>query len=462
MKRLLVSTILIAFLLPAFAQQQPLDTLKWEAFKEIIKYYHPVAQQANLVGRLAKARMQQAWGGFDPKLSLDYDRKAFDGTEYYQFVTPEVKIPLWYGVELKGNYATAEGAYLNPENKLPTEGLSTVGLNFSLGKGLLMDKRRAALKQARIFTEASENEQILIINDLILNAGEAYLGWQNQYKIAEVYRKALELSTIRFEAVKEGFRGGDRPAIDTVEALTQVQQREVQYQQATLDLQVAKYLLASFLWLEDNTPVEIEKLNALPQEANITLPESAELNIANNPKLLSYDFKLRDLQIERRLKAESLRPTIDLQVGLLNSDTQFLRNVNRRYWEQNNKVSFQIAMPLTFSAARGELAEAKIKIRNTELEQDLVRNDLNVKLNQNLAEYSTLQNQLRTLKEALVANQKLLDGEEMRFRFGDSSLFLINARESKLIEAQEKLIETQNKLLKNKLKKEWLLGSLVN
>ena len=214
------------------------------------------------------------------------------------------------------------------------------------------------------------------------------------------------------------------------------------------------------MWLPQNQSVDVEKLNILPQKREIEIPQTLNPTIINNPKLLSYGFKLRDLDIERRLKAENLRPTLDLQFGLLNAGQSAFRNINRSYWENNNKIGLQFSFPLTFTTARGELAEAKLKIRDTEYEQSLVQNDLTVKLNQNRAEANTLQSQLVVIKQSVEANRRLLEGEELRFRFGDSSLFLINARESKLIETQEKLIETEYKIRKNKLKAQWVLGGL--
>lgn len=461
MKNKLFAVLLtLNFAIPAFGQTV-VDTLSWGQFKEVLMTYHPIVARANLNNSLAKARLLQAWGNFEPKLSYNYDQKRFDGTNYYRFSTPEVKLPLWYGVELKGNFSEAEGAYLNPENKLPQEGLSFVGLNISLGKGLLMDKRRAVMKQARIFTEATTNEQLRILNDLVFEAGEAYLNWQNQYRISQVFEQALALSTVRYQAVKEGLSGGDRPAIDTVEALTQLQQREVQLLEARLELQNSLYEISSFLWLPENQPVDPQKLSIVPQRVAVILPGNPDASINNNPKLISYGFKLRDLEIERRLKAENLRPTIDLQLGILNSGSNAFRNLNVPYGQNNNKIGIQVAFPLTFATARGELAEARIKLRDTRLEESLVRNDLNVKLNQNNAEKETLRSQLVLIRQLLEANQKLLEGEELRFKFGDSSLFLVNARESKLLEIQEKLIETENKIRKNWLKGEWIVGGLI-
>ena len=239
MRKSIVLSFLFLTLFFTVSAQQNTDTLTWFQFKEIIKKYHPVAMQANLVESFAKARMKQAWGNFDPKISTNFDQKVYDGTEYYQFLTPEIKLPLWYGLELKGNYSDAEGVYINPESRLPAEGLSFIGLNMSLGKGLLMDKRRAAVKQANIFKEASANQQLLMINNLILDAGEAYLSWQNSNQITLIYEQALKLTEVRYQAVKNSVIGGDRPAIDTVEAMTQIQQRQIQLQQAQLNLRSA-------------------------------------------------------------------------------------------------------------------------------------------------------------------------------------------------------------------------------
>ena len=53
----------------------------------------------------------------------------------------------------------------------------------------------------------------------------------------------------------------------------------------------------------------------------------------------------------------------------------------------------------------------------------------------------------------IVANYNtLLAAEERKFSFGESSLFLINARDSKLIDAKLKQIEVQNKFYMTKAK----------
>ena len=58
--------------------------------------------------------------------------------------------------------------------------------------------------------------------------------------------------------------------------------------------------------------------------------------------------------------------------------------------------------------------------------------------------------QLKTAKKMVKGYQTMVAAEEHKFTLGDSSLFLINSREAKLIEAKLKAIETENKLLEER------------
>ena len=55
--------------------------------------------------------------------------------------------------------------------------------------------------------------------------------------------------------------------------------------------------------------------------------------------------------------------------------------------------------------------------------------------------------------ESLIENYKrLLKAEEIKFSNGESSLFLINSRENKLLETQEKFLELKAKTIKTYFK----------
>ncbi len=441
--------------------QGPVDTLSWDGFFNIIKHYHPITQQANLLQDLARAKKLKAIGGFDPKIETDFDQKYYGGTDYYTFLTPQLKLPLWYGIELKGSYSTAEGAFLNPESKLPKEGLGYAGINFELGKGLFIDERRAAIKQASIFARSSENDRNQILNDFFYDAGVQYIDWHNKYQYYKIYEEALVLAKIRFDGIKQSFINGDKAAVDTLEAQLIVQQRQTMLQQASIELIESKYLLANFMWLENKQPIDADKLNVRPVDL-FNVPMNLNLSGLGNPKLLSYGFKLEDLQVERRLKAENLKPQLGLQLGVLNQGKTILRNVNTDYWANNNKVNIRFSMPLTFSKARGELSEVKIKIEQTQFEMDYLRNELFNKIKENNNEILTLKSQLSILEKTLELSIKLLEAEELKFKLGESSLFLLNSRESKLLDAREKKALTEAKLKKSLIKSFWINGNMID
>jgi outer membrane protein TolC len=56
--------------------------------------------------------------------------------------------------------------------------------------------------------------------------------------------------------------------------------------------------------------------------------------------------------------------------------------------------------------------------------------------------------------------KKLLKAEEIRFENGESSIFLINSRENKKIDAQEKLINLKAKVIKSYNKLKWMSESI--
>ena len=76
-------------------------------------------------------------------------------------------------------------------------------------------------------------------------------------------------------------------------------------------------------------------------------------------------------------------------------------------------------------------------------------------------------NELQTLRRQVMLQEKaynnylvLQRGEEIRFQAGESSLFLINARENKTLEALQKLQELKAKYYKTENALQWSAGLL--
>ena len=162
-----------------------------------VKTFHPIVKQANLVINESEANLLKARGAFDPKLEVDYDRKKFKSTEYYDKLNAAFKIPTWYGVELKGNFEENDGLFLNPEGSLPDDGLYSVGVSVSVARGLLINKRMAMLKQAKIFVKQAQADRQLLVNNILYEATLTYFNWLRTYNEKRVYEDFLVNAKIK-------------------------------------------------------------------------------------------------------------------------------------------------------------------------------------------------------------------------------------------------------------------------
>ena len=91
------------------------------------------------------------------------------------------------------------------------------------------------MQQAKIGVNASIEERRVIYNTLLYEAGSAYWDWFKAYNEVQVYTNGLAFAQQRFEATKNTAVLGERPYIDTLESIIQVQNRQISLQQAQLD-----------------------------------------------------------------------------------------------------------------------------------------------------------------------------------------------------------------------------------
>ena len=107
--------------------------------------------------------------------------KYFKGKEYYEYGEGKLMIPTWFGVELEARYDRNQGEFLNPESSVPSAGLWFAGVSVSVGEGLFIDERRAALKTAKAMMDLNQAQRDILKNNLLLDAGIAYWNWFNSY-----------------------------------------------------------------------------------------------------------------------------------------------------------------------------------------------------------------------------------------------------------------------------------------
>jgi len=450
MRNPILSLILIFFTLTV--KSQTTEVLTFTEYFAYVKKYHPIVKQANLLINESEAKLLKARGSFDPKFALDYDGKQFKQTEYYNKLNAAFKIPTWYGVSFKGGIDDNTGDYLNPEGSLPNVGLYSLGVSVSLAKGLLINERMATLKKAKIYQKQAEVDNQLLVNEILYNAALAYFNWLKTYREKIVYEEFLNNADLRLQGVIRSFNLGEKPAIDTTEARIALFNRRLNLEKAKLNYIKATLQLSNYLWIAD-VPVEV-KDNILPDlQINNYINDALLFNLfeinddfSNHPKLQSLQFKSEGLAIDKRLQKNNLLPQIDFQYNLLAETSETFNSLNANQY----KAGVAISMPIFLRKERAELKLTDYKLQAIDFEREATSLTLKNKLSTVQQEIDSYNNQIAIADNIVTDYTLLLNGEKRLFEIGESSLFLINTRESKLIENKLKAIELENLLLKAK------------
>lgn len=425
-----------------------LKEMSYNEYLGFVKKYHPLVKNANLEISKAQANLMMARGGFDPKLELDYNKKQFQGTEYYSIMNSSFKIPTWYGIDIKAGFEENDGYYLNPQNKTPSNGLTSLGISVPLGQGLLINQRMADLQKAKIQVKLSEAEQKLMAIAVLYDASVAYFNWKKNYDEFLLYEVYSINAQKRYTGIESLIKQGDKPAIDSVEAGIVVKNRLLALEDSKLKLTKAKLELSNFLWLENNIPLELaeaiipeKKLGQTIQETlNISDLVNQDFSVIKHPKIEALQSKIDLLNVEKRMKANMLLPKIDVGYSYLAQPNPTIPNNSENY-----KVGVDFYFPLFLRKERGSLKIAKYKIQESEFTRDLEKLQLTNKISAQKTEIQSLTKQQKLINNLVDDYDKMLKSEERLFTLGESSLFLINTRENNLVSSQLSQIALENR-----------------
>ncbi len=439
------------------------NTLPLGEFMAQLKNNHPIAKQGQLKIAQSEAGILAAKGGFDPTLQFDNASKTLNEKNYYIHQNTELKYLSPFGLQLKAGQERNNGQFINPENTVGA--LNYFGLSVPLLKGLLMDNQRAALKQARLFRSESEQEQKLMLNDLYLSGLEAYLDWAGNYKNLQIISENLKNAQDRLALIIIAHKNGDRAAADTLEAQTQVQNMYTLQLNVQQDYNTSVINLSNFLWSDSTEPYILNPL-VLPDLAvlNIVFTNKSSDLLSNldftQPEIGKYKIKIAALNVDRRLKYQYMLPQANLQYNILNADNLRFNTAYSPYLANNYKFGFEFKMPLFIREARGDYQKVNLKIKEAESVLQLKNWELKNKIRSFEAEMEILKQQLTNI-DALLSNYKQLLGfENIKLAQGESTLFLINSRENKVLESELKLQELKVKYQKTMYKQMWVAGSL--
>ena len=426
-------------------------TLHHKEYLENVLLFHPIAEKASLQSKIAAAEWLFARGNLDPSINSSWSEKDFDKKRYYRQYQGKFNIPTQLGIDFVGGYENTEGVFLNPENYTDPYGLWHLGIEVNLLQGLIVNERKIALQQAKVFQDMTENERQLLLNQLLYKASKAYLEWQQYYFFQGVLNENIQIANAYFENTKLSFQNGEKTAMDTLEAFIMYQDANNLLQKNNGALTKSRQKVENYLWYE-KTPISLQNTTK-PEDYNNTIyPPRKNTSIPNivntHPLIQSYINKQSYYSIKQRLKREKLKPKLKVKYNpLLSTSNSLAPNLSL----SDYKWGFDFSMPLLFRKEKADIQLGDIQIQEIGLDIQNKKNELQNKLENSLQQQAILREQITLSQQNLQGYRLLLEGENEKFRYGESSVFLLNKRQEKYINGRLKLIELNIKLQKELL-----------
>jgi outer membrane protein TolC len=442
---------------------QNLISLGFDTYISNILTNNPLAKKASNVKAYGELQYKAAKGNYDPTINGSYENKYFNGSNYYSNLNSEIKQQLFTSQYLKFGYEYGLGNNINPENYTTTNGLPYLGLEVGLLQGLMIDYRRADVLKSKEYMNYYSAEKNIQLNNLLFESSQKYFDWLFTAKQLALNNYFMNLANQRLKGIEALANSGERATIDTIEAAIFYQTRLLDFQSSTIDYQKTNNDLAAFNWQENNIAstqqnyIPIDSLDAYFLTAKNNFTKTLYQDSSNNPVISKYNSFQNVLEIENRLKKEMIKPKLNVNYNFLsNSQTP----LNSSFSYNNYKWGANVSFPLLLRNSRNEYKMGKINSENNSLELNNKSNELNFKINTLKQTINILADQLQNAARSTSYNKQLVEAEKLKFTNGESSLFMLNARESKWLESELKLAEYKLKFIKTVLNIIYLKGNL--
>ncbi|HMP99217.1 MAG TPA: TolC family protein [Cyclobacteriaceae bacterium] len=472
MSRLMCAVILIFSSWLVYAQEAASENnadevLSLDQFYELILKHHPVAQQINLLSEVAQQNIRLARGSFDPQLKMRYNAKELGNTEYYNMFGAGLDFTSIIPVHPQIGFEQNRGQYLNPEKFIsPVDNFRQVyaDVRIPLAQGFMTDERRTALRQAEYFAGLLEAEQVRLVNNLLLNAAKDYWNWSFAHQLLRLNERAVNISQEIFDRVKMDFQLGEASVIDTVQSFITLQTRIVELQESIREQEIKRIQISNYLWSEDLQPLLLDQ-NIVPA-APMRLPGISledlntliDLAQSQHPELRVLDANLLQLDAERRLNNEYLKPRIMFNYNFINQPIDGNGEFNSFSLGRNYSTGIDLSFPVFLRKERSQLALTKLKISEVNFKRSQLEREI---LNEIKQIYNALVNDALIIgqqEKMVVGQERLLQAEILNLESGESDLFRINFQQERLILVTAKLIKLRTDYEKLLAELYWAAG----
>lgn len=415
------------------------------AFLKQVLLFHPSLRNAELDVEGAEAEEMSARAAFDPVWKSEYGSKDFKSTSYYDYQHTSLEMALPPGINMKVGADRNRGDFINPELSTPSNGLAFAELSIPIGDGLFRTQELTKLQKARLQVDRQIRQLAAFRRDLTVYASEVYWNWVASNEEVALRERVIDLAEIRYRQTVTRWEQGSATAMDTLEALNNYYKRQTEFLDARANNE-AWYRLAGTMvwdqnWIGRMRQGQIAADTSWYSEADIALqnPTMRDRSPLVNPILEDLDLAFSQADLNLRLARENVKPDVDVSAKLISDPALISLTSNNAIFGISAKV------PILSRKERAGIQKAKIKQQQTLIKISQKERELIQKYEQFETQIGLNDNALDIAFESATNAERLLELENKRLLFGESTLFLVNRRENSFISAELKRIDVQRK-----------------
>ncbi|WP_086608735.1 TolC family protein [Erythrobacter donghaensis] len=403
--------------------------------------------------REAAARADQlgADGAFDLMLKGEYYDRL---TGFYSggFGKAEARQPLRpYGAEVFGSYRVSSGDFPTYENYNYTNALGEVkvGALFSLLRNRDIDSRRFAIEDTRLAASQAQLDVLLVQLNVQHEALRAYWRWVAAGEEIRVFEELLEIAEARQIGLTREVNEGARARIALTENEQNLLRRRSLLEEAKRNFITASNSLGFYIRGSDRQMIvptremlpDLSRMREIsPAEKLAALPLGEV--IQSRPELQTFRLALERATNKVALRQNDLQPSLNASVEL-SRDFGQIGPGGPGFDSTDTVVGLTFSVPLQRRTARGALQRAEAELRETELRQRRIADQITTEVGNILANLSAAL-RLSDLADAEVKQANaMVQAERTRFRLGAGEFFLVNAREETAANAQISAIRAE-------------------
>ena len=425
----------------------PPSTLQLDHILERVEQSHPKLRGASLAHQIAGAKVQEKLGAFDPALGFESAYQRYNSSSSpgkpLDYVSNGIVVARTdpSGIKWEGGWLNTQGFPKSPTSSTGDVGEFFLQAKVPLLRGAGINDKSFAVRQAELQERQVEEDYRVLRLLTLLDAGGAFLQWNVAVMQWRILQENEQLAVERAAQVAQRVEAGDLAAIDSVEAESEVLKRRELLLKAGREAQKGALKLALYLWRSDGEPDSVPR----PEQAPQTLPQPERLTtervyslqleaLAHRPELRRINLEKSVISLDRELAENDRLPQLDL-------------TLRPGYDAGGNGIGFNIKagvelmIPLGTRGPDGRRQAAVLKLRKLELDQVEMLRRILVQVQDTASEAEAAAVRLEQAQQLYLRSKALEEGERTKFRLGDSTLFLVNARERATLEAALKVLD---------------------